>query len=310
MHKLLSLWICVLLQTAAVYAQTSPTHPLRFLVLGDWGRKGSCGQKQVARQMGSTAQAEKIDFVVSVGDNFYQNGVKDTADRHWRKSFERVYDAPALQVPWYVVLGNHDYRGNVQAQLDYGKAHARWQMPERYYALQKSLPGGEQVLLVFMDSNPLMGRYHRDAANYGDLAQQDTAAQLRWLRQTLAGSTARWKLVFGHHPLYTSGPRHSSTHDMQRATEAIFRETGVDAYFCGHEHDLQFNQPDPQGTYYFISGGGSERRPTGRAPFTRFSASERGFMSVALSDAQMTVTIINGKGKVLYTAEKGKNTRY
>ena len=82
--------------------------------------------------MGIACGQANAAFVISVGDNFYENGVASLQDPHWQQSFEHVYAAKSLQVPWYVVLGNHDYRGNVDAQLDYGKTHPRWNMPARY----------------------------------------------------------------------------------------------------------------------------------------------------------------------------------
>ena len=42
------------------------------------------------------------------GDNFYESGVDSISDDKWQTTFEAIYDAPALQVPWYAVLGNHD----------------------------------------------------------------------------------------------------------------------------------------------------------------------------------------------------------
>ncbi|KAL0380270.1 UNVERIFIED_CONTAM: Purple acid phosphatase 3 [Sesamum angustifolium] len=43
---------------------------LRFLVVGDWGRKGEFNQSQVAFQMGRIGEELDIDFVVSTGDNW------------------------------------------------------------------------------------------------------------------------------------------------------------------------------------------------------------------------------------------------
>jgi tartrate-resistant acid phosphatase type 5 len=91
---------------------------LTFAVIGDWGRQGSPSQRQVARQMGIACERDKAAFVVSVGDNFYERGVTSLDDSHWQQSFETVYEAASLQVPWYVTLGNHDYAGFANHSLN------------------------------------------------------------------------------------------------------------------------------------------------------------------------------------------------
>jgi acid phosphatase len=87
---------------------------LNFLAVGDWGRGGANHQREVAIRMGESAQELDARFVISVGDNFYEDGVTSVDDPAWQASFEKIYDAPSLQVPWRVILGNHDYRGSVQ----------------------------------------------------------------------------------------------------------------------------------------------------------------------------------------------------
>jgi acid phosphatase len=53
-----------------------PTETLDFLVVGDWGRDGSDHQREVAAQMGRTAKSRGSHHVISVGDNFYDDGVQ------------------------------------------------------------------------------------------------------------------------------------------------------------------------------------------------------------------------------------------
>src|SRR5262249_10265627 len=83
------------------------------------------------------AEQLKSRFVVTTGDNFY-DGVTSLHDAHWQESYEAVYHRPSLQIPWYVVLGNHDYQGSVQAQLDYAYLSARWCLPAPDYAGEKA----------------------------------------------------------------------------------------------------------------------------------------------------------------------------
>ena len=81
--------------------------------------------------MAKASKDNGAKFIISVGDTFYENGVQSADDPHWQKSFEEVYRDPALQIPWQVILGNHDYHGNCDAQITYGSVNPRWQMPAR-----------------------------------------------------------------------------------------------------------------------------------------------------------------------------------
>ncbi|MDD9338850.1 MAG: metallophosphoesterase, partial [Providencia heimbachae] len=81
-----------------------------------------------------------IRFVLAAGDNMYMTGVKDVWDTRFFTTFEDFYgdvsgDAGGVNlVPWLVALGNHDYRGNPMAQVEYtfrgpkerGAFQARW----------------------------------------------------------------------------------------------------------------------------------------------------------------------------------------
>ena len=55
------------------------------------------------------ARSPGLDFVVSVGDNFYEGGLNAADDPEFAQSFTDVYTHETLQVPWHAILGNHDY---------------------------------------------------------------------------------------------------------------------------------------------------------------------------------------------------------
>ena len=118
----LHLVLAALLLAAALPLQrcfaAPPPKALSFLVLGDWGRGGADLQREVAGQMAKAAASYGAQFVISTGDNFYEAGVASVNSPQWRKSFEDIYTQPELQVPWYPTVGNHDHRGNVQAQVE------------------------------------------------------------------------------------------------------------------------------------------------------------------------------------------------
>ncbi|MGS4346708.1 metallophosphoesterase [Myroides odoratus] len=266
-----------------------------FVVLGDFGRVGDYYQKEVAQALGNAMVVLDGEFVVSVGDNFYPNGVASTRDYHWMSSFEQVYTSPSLYADWYVALGNHDYLGNVQAQIDYSQISRRWNMPDRYYSKTFTLDNGKQLLLVVMDTNPFIERYHK-SDKYSDLKEQDTAKQLQWLEETLgnAGPEVQWKVVVGHHPMYSGGKRNKNkdTQGFEQQFADFFDRHQVDAYICGHEHDLQIIKPKNRYTTQFLSGAASEVRPSGTMEHTIYAAAEPGFMTFSILDNTLTVQVV------------------
>jgi tartrate-resistant acid phosphatase type 5 len=270
-----------------------------YAVIGDWGRNGYFHQKELAIQLNDVVELLNAEFIISTGDNFYDNGVASIDDPLWMSSFENIYTGPALLREWYAVLGNHDYRGNAQAQIDYSQKSRRWRMPSRYFHKREKLEGGDKIDFIFIDSNPYQTEYHSKPAKYAGITKQDTARQSAWMDSLLLLPDARWKIVIGHHPLYTSGKRADQEQDMKLRFKDLFDARQVDAYWCGHEHDLQHNKPEGY-THYYVSGAGSEVRPTGQRDYTRFAESVTGFMTFSFNKDTLLVQAIDYEGKVRY----------
>lgn len=250
---------------------------IRFLTVGDWGRDGASHQQDVATAMGKRAAHKSSRFVVTVGDNFYDNGVKSADDPQWRSSFEDVYTAPSLQTPWFASLGNHDYRGVPQAQLDYALKSSRWRLPSRYYKVSGVDFGSAHVDFFMIDTSPLVNKYRSDTDEVirSNVLSQDVAMQLAWLERELANSRAPWKLVFGHHPIFSGGSSHGNTPEMIAQVEPILKRYGVQAYVAGHDHDMQYIERD--GLHLIQTGAGSEVRPVQAVNGTQFCLSRSGF---------------------------------
>jgi tartrate-resistant acid phosphatase type 5 len=270
-----------------------------FVIIGDWGRMGRPDQMQVAHQMALTSAKIGSKFVVAVGDNFYEKGVLSVDDIQFQKSFENVYTAPSLQVPWNVILGNHDYVGNPGAQLDYAKTHPRWGMPARYYPQAHVVDAATRADFFYIDTSPMIHEYRNNPPMLQNIVTQDVPAQLRWLEQSLAASTAPWKIVFGHHPIY-SGGLHGDQPELIAQILPLLERYKVQAYFCGHDHDLQHLKAGK--VNLFVSGGGSEHRPNKSTPEMQFGRSASGFAAVSLGREEMQVQLIDNGGKLLYGA--------
>jgi len=284
---------------AGAQAADAAAAALNIVLIGDWGRMGRDNQTDVATQMGRTAAEIGSRFTVSLGDNFYENGVQSVDDPQWAGSFETIYTAPALQSPWKIILGNHDYRGNVQAQLDYSRQSLRWRLPARYYMETVSLPDGGTADFFYLDTSPFIRKY---IGSKTDISGQDTDAQLAWLDGALARSTARWKIVIGHHPIYTAlsdedGYDHDQPELIARLNPLLVAHN-VPLYVCGHDHCLQV--VEMAGTTYVVNGAGSLTYEPGAPIRGGFASGAHGFMTISVSRQTLNYALIDMAGTKLY----------
>jgi tartrate-resistant acid phosphatase type 5 len=276
-------------------------YDVHFIAIGDWGRNGEYDQLEVAKQMGVWAATNPNNFVISVGDNFYPRGVVSENDPLWHYSFENIYTAHSLQCDWYPVLGNHDYGSEPEAQVRYSKVSRRWNMPALYYAKEFSLgKAGDKVLMLMIDTDPMLH----------DNKKQEVEKQMIWINNTLKNASAdvKWKIVVGHHPYYTVGPRikNYDTLTVRAKLAQVFEAHKVDVYLSGHDHSLQHLKPEGF-THQFISGAGSELTGVSTdIPYSRFQASDHGFMYFAINKNKLNVKAINAAGTVLYQTELSK----
>lgn len=289
----------------SLFAADAPRGGLNFLILGDWGRNGEPDQAAVAAQMGIAAQAMNAKFVIAVGDNFYEDGVSSATDPQWQSSFENVYTAPSLQVPWWVALGNHDYHGNCDAQIEYGKTSKRWNMPARYFTRTEKIDADNAVDFFYLDTTPMSKLDDDEIQFQGNVISQDVPKQVAWFESALKASTAPWKIVIGHHPIYTGG-EHGDTPYLVEHILPLLKKYKVQAYFNGHDHDLQHLQAGA--VNLFCSGGGSKpRAKIKELPQTKFAKGCSGFAAVSLQPDKMDVQMVDDKGNKLYAFAVPRN---
>lgn len=297
---LLFLWGCtpVKKSTSDEVGNFDKNKTTHFFVLGDWGRKGLLDQKNVAEQMKTYAKTSNPSFCLVTGDNFYEDGVKDIYDDHWKTSFEDVYKPLTTAFPWYVSLGNHDYRGSPQAEIDYHTINTNWIMPDRYYTTVIETKDGQKVRLVCIDTSPFYADYY-SAKNMTGVLTQDTVAQLHWIEKTLADAKEPWKIVFGHHPVYSAALR-GGTPELISRLAPILEKYKVQAYICGHDHNLQHNHNENSYVDYFVSGGGSEVKDSIKFNPAKFAASIAGFADISIKGDSLFLNFIDKTGTVIY----------
>jgi hypothetical protein len=218
-------WFATAAPTAQELALPNTPGSVKFAAIGDYGN-GSKAQYEVAAMMAKLHESFPYEFVITMGDNLYGS----QTPRDFELKFEIPYK-PLLDrgVKFYASLGNHDNQEN--------RFYKPWNMNgERYYSHKHG-----DVRFFVLDSD------------YLDTKQRD------WLERELKGSTDRWKIVYFHHPLYSSGMRHGSEIDLRMILEPLFMKFGVNAVFQGHDHIYERLKPQ-RGIYYFVEGASGQLR--------------------------------------------------
>ena len=257
-------------------ATTNSGEPLlRFGAIADNGFGGR-DQYAVANAMWQTYQQKAFPFVLMAGDNIYSYGEISSVKAY----FEEPY-APLLSqdVKFYAVLGNHDIikTNNGLDQINYQP----FNMSDRYYSFKKGSTEKGTIEFFALDTN----------------SNASWQEQLTWLELKLADSTAPWKIVYGHHPLYSSG-RHGGDPELAAKLAPIFAKHKVPLYLCGHDHGYERFVPINGTTYIVNGGGGAPLYNFGKSAQTAFVSSQFSFMTFDVYQDKIITKAIATDGKV------------
>jgi predicted phosphodiesterase len=282
--------------------------PLTFIVFGDYGtgiRRSTPKrrQREVAAAMQATFDSHDVRFIVTAGDNIYAGtrllGLPlgtNTGDEDddWFFTFFQPYRYMLNRVPVYPCIGNHDAAESEDRD-------DREQLLDNLYLLERfgtetnagnaSLePGlfyrfgyGRDVEFVCLDTskeNFFQGKRLFEYPKHHE-----------WIEHTLAADyTARWRIVFCHHPPFCAGPRHGNTDRMEHLLR-LFSRGGIRVVFSGHEHNFQHSSHG--GIDYFVTGAGSKVRKGAPDRFddahTRSWSDHAHFLLVTIDGAEMRV---------------------
>lgn len=274
---------------------------LNFIVASDLGRNGYYEQKPIASLMGQYAENIDVEFIVAAGDVHHFMGVASVDDPLWMTNYEQIYNHPELMIDWYAVCGNHEYRGNTQAVLDYADISRRWSAPAKYYSKVFDAGDSTQCRLVFIDTAPLIDKYRNDSIKYPDVHKQDMQRQLDWIDSVLLNSTEKWKVVVGHHPIYAQTSKDDSERtDLQARLAPILERNGVDIYYCGHIHNFQHLKPQGSKVEYMVNSSGSLSRKVQPMDDTKFCSDKAGFAFCSVTDKIFQTLFVGSDGVPIY----------
>ena len=280
---------------------------INLYLANDLGRNGYYDQKPIAELMGRMGETIGPKCVIAAGDIHHFNGVASVNDPLWTTNYEQIYSHPELMIDWFPVLGNHEYRGNTQAVLDYGQISRRWMMPSRYYTKVFNKKG-LSLRVVFIDTTPLINRYRKEYTTYPDARKQNDVAQLQWLDETLRNAHEDWVIVVGHHPIYAETSKSQEERDdmQKKVLPLLHKYNNVALYACGHIHNFQHIRKSNDKIDYVVNSSASLARKVNPIDGTQFCSSEPGFSVISATASQLNLYMIDKEGKVLYTVTHRK----
>ena len=126
-----------------------------------------------------------------------------------------------------------------------------------------------------------------------------------WLKANLASSKAQWKLVYGHHPIYSVGAHQDNPGLIKRLLPVL--KGRADVYLAGHDHDLQHLKAE-DGVHFFVAGGGGAGvRPVKPDARSLFAKDAHAFAVVEANAKQLKLRFIDTSQKQLYEATLSKS---
>ena len=273
-------------------------HPPMYRLPSNGSVIPATGQMPVSQAMKSFCAAHGCDFATMLGDNIYPDGAMDDADdaRRFRDVFTIPYGSLVDREDFriYGVLGNHDWhtsRAGAMAQVRFLETTAPFFMNGLFYRVVPAAAHGEVEIFALDTEVLLAGTTVYDAVLAQDASEVATGElehlepwaapqteaernMVAWLEAGLASSKARWKIVIGHHPLWsTAGSKFQQAKSLRRLIlPALCRY--ADLYLAGHEHTLEVHTDDCSAALpgtdvtpltQVVSGSASKMRPTNSA---------------------------------------------
>ena len=258
----------------------------RFAAIGNFGVN-----TQAEADVANLVHSWDPEFVITLGDNNYPHGSSKTIDANIGQYYQRYISpykgaygpgSPDGVNRFFPSLGNHDWEtrsGTPSLPTPYLNYFT---LPnnERYYTYTR---GPIQFFVLDSDSKEPDGV---------------TASSIQgdWLKNQLAASAAPWKVVYFHHPPY------SSAGDTSTDMRWPFAQWGADVVLNGHRHVYERVVREDNFPYFTNGIGG--------APFSNFGTNptngsqlrhntEHGAMLIEADDDVLTLRAITIHGKTI-----------
>jgi predicted phosphodiesterase len=265
--------------TSAVYAFATAVRPGEPFIFGAYGDTRRGGQVRDSAHVKVLRQMLKhnVRFAIHSGDLVSRN-----TEANWDDYFDCTTRATSFgcSVPIFSVMGNHD-----KGQMYYDNSI----LPRN--------PNGTSSYYSFN-----YGSVHFTAINTLEEYEKPDSPQYQWIATDLASPEAQgatFRIVFLHHPPYTSLGGHASDMNVRAVLSPLFEQNGVDIVFAGHNHFYERSVP-VNGTVYIVAGaaGAPLYDFKSKEPFSAFQEKASHFCKLSVERDTMRLWMIREDGEV------------
>lgn len=226
------------------HLRTGPASgPVTFLYLGD-------AQNGILSHWSRTVRAAfqkapEARFIIHAGD-LVNRGSRDLEWAEWFKAVGFIHG----MIPAIPVTGNHEYDTLIGAPITIRRTLSILWRPQFRLPEHADLDPALRETVYALRYTPDLHVFALDTDNTGTLA-----AQAAWLDAQLAASTARWRVVTMHHPIFSSGQGRDNR-ERRETLLPVFRKHKVDLILQGHDHTYARGSIAPQTPQRVAAGEG------------------------------------------------------
>ena len=243
------------------------TTGLNFTILGDWGGFPAPWyhtpyQTSAAKLLNKISVDQNNQFTLAIGDNFYYYGVKSLYDKAWSKTWDQTYTSTGMMKPWYVILGNHDWQGSGQTQIDYSEYDNRWTLPFQRYTITYNFKNNISLKFILIDSQAhcdVNGPKKINTDYPIPFTEENRQEQLIWLNNELENSYQdNFVFLVSHYQVHDS----KGTKSCMKDIDELMKKHKLSGHVFGHVHELSHmvSKTDEK-LNYILSGMGSVMAP-------------------------------------------------
>ncbi|KAJ3121055.1 Tartrate-resistant acid phosphatase type 5 [Physocladia obscura] len=308
-------------ETTLISAETAG-----FLLIGDWGDDQNIEHvKKVADAMNIQATARNSSAVIALGDNFYAGGrydyegVKAIDDVKFETLWADIYNGSAIEsLPWYVVLGNHDWYTNDSNTFEMLYDSSKWQIPDFFYTKRFQIQTSTSLFnasFIFIETDLLFYGYQQGSeaipANFAKLgwsaANATVEKQLAWIDRALAeANNDQYVFLLGHHPTFTCVSHVLESVNMLSVLELV-NKWKISAFVNGHQHSLAYYYTNDNNTLQIQSGAGGTSLALPCAPVNSSApgkelAQTYGFSHLELSSSAAIFDFVDENSNTVFSA--------
>ena len=262
--------------------------------------------KDISYQMSKLVNYKKPRFITTLGDNFYDRGVKSINDPMWDFSWKDIFIDKyknMQKIKWHATLGNHDYFGgydSIEAQLTKTTINKIGFYPMKIIIIDK-----EKVHILFILIRKIYPELYWETQLM--IASRQIHETLDYLEFVLERASDMMQNDNCVRSLSNFSNGYYKNYEiMEKRLLPLLLKYKVDVYFCGHEHNFQVLEYKK--IKLIVNGAGSYNSEVSSYNHnlnvdTHYVSSSNGFTFHELEDNKFTINFMNSNGIIEYKTE-------